>query len=149
MSRLLTTTASPCSSCFWADSFGLTSGLALRSHAVLPAVVPAALRPARLRLGAPHEHRLGAVDLVEGDDRSPVAPVVGVGDLERRRGVVGGDEHALEPALVVADVGEADVEGLAELALEVGGRAQGALDARARDLERVVAGQRIVVVEVA
>ncbi len=57
------------------------------------------------------------------------------------------DQHAADPAVVVADVGQADRHDLADLALEVGRRAQRPLDPGAGDLQRVVPGDRVVVVE--
>ena len=70
-------------------------------------------------------------------------------DHDGGRGVVGGDERAGDPALVVTDVGQTDGDHLADLAPEVVGGAQRPLDAGTGDLERVVAGHGVVVIELA
>ena len=63
--------------------------------------------------------------------------------------VIGGDERSRQPALLVTDVAQPDRHDLAELALEVGRRPQRPLDARAGDLERVPAWDRIGLIQLA
>ena len=101
----------------------------------------AGLALARLGLATPLEHGLGAVDVGVGD-----API-GVVDVDRHGVVVGGDDDALHPPLVGVDVGQADGDELADLALEVLRNTQRPLDTGARDLERVARRDRVVLVE--
>ena len=68
---------------------------------------------------------------------------------DRGRRVVGGDERAGDPAVVVADVRQPDGDDLADLAPEVRRGAQRPLDPGAGDLQRVVTRHRVVVVELA
>ena len=100
---------------------------------------------------APHENCLGPVDLVVGHDTLGLGRVV---ELDRRRDLVGGDQHTLQPALTALAFGRDDVaqsqrHRLADRPLEMTGCAQAALQAGAGDLERVVTGHRVLVVELA
>ena len=90
-----------------------------------PSLMPPACgcRLARLWLRPPHEHGAGAVDAVDGDHVVDGFAAFVV-DTNGRGALVGGDQHAFEAALLGFDVGEPDVDGLADLALEVGGRPQ-------------------------
>ena len=63
--------------------------------------------------------------------------------------LVGGHELAVEPTRIGRRIGEAHGDGLADLTLEVGRRAELALEAGARDFERVVTGDRVDFVHLA
>src|SRR3954447_23801439 len=106
---------------------------------------------AGLRCWTPGKHRLGPVDLVVGDDALGLGRVV---EPDRCRGLVGGHQRALQAALAALafrgdDVAQSQRHRLADGASEVVRCPQAAFEPWAGDLERVVTGHRVVVVELA
>ena len=136
MSRLLMTVASPC-------SVRVRGGRASMRLLVLRTSSCRTCLPG-FGLG-PHSKTVRALSMSSSVDGALGAVV----EQQRCGGVVGGDEHTLDATRVGLRVAEAERDGLADLALEVRRGAQRALEAGAGDLERVVAGDRVVVVEFA
>ena len=100
---------------------------------------------AGLRLRTPLEDGAGLVDVVDRDTVRSV-PSSSSSVAPRSSAAV---ERTLDAARVGLRVAQADGDGLADLALEVRGGAQLAFEAGARDLEGVVPGDRVLVVEFA